>query len=150
MKETMSKNEPRLPIVGEFVRHHGTLIAIEEVPPLPQPPPQTDYIFEEIEARCEMRLSGEVIKEIQTLNDFYGLGTSVEVAIKEMKDYADKRDLDFESDLEVVVVKVVTQFRATPLKEDNFYDKTFFDFRGSINRSNLPNPVETIVWSSKN
>ena len=80
----MNKNEPRLPIVGEFVRHHGTLIAIEEVPPKPQPPPKIDYIFEEIEARCEMRHKGEVIKEIQTLWDFYGLETSVKSAIEYM------------------------------------------------------------------
>lgn len=141
----------RLPNIGEFVRHHGTLLAVEITPPPPPPPPQKDYIFEEITARCELRLNGGVVKEIQTLNDFYGLETSVVSAKEEMKKYAEDNHVGPDSDLEVVVVRVASQFRARPKSTENFYDDQFFDFsvldRGA--RWNLPEPVETIVWSSK-
>jgi hypothetical protein len=138
--------EPRLPEVGEYVRHHGTLVAIEEIPPPPQPPPQRDYIFEAITAECQLRLNGEVVKEIQEYNDFYGLNTSVESSIKEMKAFAAKKSIGPDSELEVVVIKVETQFRARPKETENFYDKTFFDFKYS---RGLPDPKRTVIWSSK-
>jgi len=145
-------NEPRLPIDGEFVRHVGRLVKIQEIPPKPQPPPVKDYIFEDIEAKCEIRLNGETIKGIQTLNDSYGLKTGINTAIKEMKEYAKERNIGPKSDIEVVVVKVTKQFRARPINKENFYDKIFFDFKqleyGS--QHDLPDPVEIIVWSSKN
>lgn len=143
--------QPRIPEVGEFVRPHGTLVRIEEIPPKPVPP-QTDYIFEQITARCEMRLtSGEVIKEIQTLNDFYGLETSVTTAIAEMKAYAAENSLGADSDVEVVVVRVVEQYRKRPRSDKNFYDTTFFDFESLTiwTRRSLPEPIETVAWSSK-
>lgn len=145
-------SEPRLPIEGEFVRHVGRLIKIQEIPPEPQPPPVKDYIFEEIEARCEIRLNGETIKDIQTLNDFYGLGTGIKSAIEEMKEYAEERSIGPESDIEVVVVRVERQFRAKPTSKENFYDKNFFDFKSLEYGSSfdLPDDVETVAWSSKN
>jgi len=75
-------NHPRLPNIGDFVRHFGRLVGIEKVPPPPppQPPPKKDYIFVEISARCELRFNGETIKELQELSDFYGLETSVSCA----------------------------------------------------------------------
>ena len=146
----MEKEKPRLPEIGEFVRHHGTLVAVEATQPEPPPLPRKDYIFEVIEARCEIRHNGKAIQYLQALNDFYGLGTSVKVAIKEMKAHAIQEKIGLESDIEVVVIKVVTQYRNWSKPEENFYDKTFFDFmmtNGS--QRNLPDPVETIVWSSK-
>jgi len=144
-------DKPRLPKIGEFVRHHGRLIAIETIPPPPQPPPKKDYIFEEIEAECRLRFNGEIIKEIQTLTDFYGLETGIKTAIKEMKKYVIKKKIGPESDLEVVVIKVERQFRARPTNEENFYDKTFFDFDALDygSQHNVPDPVRTVVWSSK-
>lgn len=141
----------RLPEKGEFVRHIGRLVDIEEIQPPPQPPPKRDYIFESITAVCEIRFNGETIKELQTLNDFYGLETSVKSAIEEMKEFCTKKNIGPESDIEVVVVRVAEQCRFRPSKNENFYDKQFFYFNyldyGS--RRDLPDPVKTVVWSSK-
>ena len=50
-----------------------------------------------------------------------------------------------------VVVKVVSQIRARPMDKENIYDKIFFDFKplewGCLH--DLPDPVETVIWSSK-
>jgi len=141
----------KIPQVGEFVRHIGKLVVIETVQPPPPPKPEKDYIFEEIEARCELRLNGEIIKHLETLNDFYGLGTSVESAIKAMKEYADKRHINKNSDVEVVVMRRVYQVRKRPITRRNFYSDEYFDFE-AIERGatlNLPKPVETVVWTSK-
>ena len=142
--------QPRIPEEGEFVRGQGTLVGIEIIPPEPVPP-QTDYIFEQIEARCELRLHGEVIQDIQTLNDFYGLETSVETAIAEMKAYAERKQIGSSSDVEVVVFRVATQYRLSKKAGKNFYDETFFDFvpLASGSRRGLPEPDEKVVWSSK-
>ena len=142
----------KIPKVGEYVRHIGKLIAVNVVPPPPPTEPEREYIFEEIEARCELRLNGEVIKGLATLSDFYGLETSVSEAIKEMKVYANKRNITKDSDLEVVVVKIVHQYRKQPLNRENFWNKeyrdfdTFGDYRTT---KGLPEPIETVVWSSK-
>lgn len=148
----MSDSEPRLPVVGEFVRTVGTLVRIEVVTP-PPPPPETDYIFEKIEARCELRLrDGTELKKLQTLNDFYGLETSVETAIEEMEAYAQKHNIGPDSDIEVVVVKVTSQCRAQPIYDQkNFYDKEFMDFNALPlgSKRGVAEPVEEVVWSSR-
>jgi len=139
-------------MVGEFVRHVGRLVEIQTVPPKPQPPPIKDYIFEDIEARCEIRLNGKTIKEIQTFNDFYGLGTGVKSAINEMREYATKEGLGPKNDIEIVVIRIVRQFVARPKDQENFYDRTFFDFQPIVacSCSEHEQSNETIVWSSKN
>lgn len=146
------KEQPRLPVVGEFVRHHGRLVEIQTIPPPPAPPPQVDYIFEFINARTELRLGGEVIQKFSIFNDFYGEGTSVEEGIKKMREYCNLRKIGPASELEGVVVKIVEQFRARPIDMENFYDRTFCDFESLglyKSRNGLPEPVEEIVWSSK-
>lgn len=147
----MEKETPRLPEVGEFVRQHGRLIAVEVVPPPPPPPPQKDYIFEEIEARCEIRRNGELFKELHTNNDFYGLETSVKVAIEEMEAMAAQQQIGPESELEIVVVRVTSYFRARPQDKENLYDRKFVDFEPipRWSRNNVPGETETVVWSSK-
>ncbi len=141
----------KIPKKGEFVRHHGTLIQVENFKP---PPTKIEkiFIFEEQEARCELRMNGEQLKILQTLNDFYGLGTAVKTAIEEMKKYVFQRNIGKDSDLEVVVVKVTSQFRAKPLDKENFYDKQYCDFKQTGYKKGekpLPSSVEAIVWSSK-
>jgi hypothetical protein len=145
------ENEFKIPQVGEYVRNVGKLIKIEDVTPMP-PPIEKDYIFEYIEARCELIFRDEVIQELGTYNDFYGLGTSVETAIKEMKEYAEKKQIVKDSELEVRVTKVVSQMRMKPSNQDNFYAPEYcdFEYKKVGGDSNLPEPVETIVWSSKN
>ncbi len=146
--------DKKIPAIGEYVRNIGTLVAIETIPPKPVPP-ETDYIFEEIDARCDLQFSNGdgVIKHIQTLNDFYGLESSVRNAIKEMKEYAKSHKITKDSDLEVVVVKVVTQYRKRPVGKEEFWEKIYADFQPLDNyksRHDLPAPTETVVWSSKN
>jgi len=135
-----------IPEVGQFLRHIGKLVSIETI----QPPPETHYIFEDIEARGELRLNGEVIKHLGTLSDFFGLGTSVKNAIKEMKEYCQQIGITKNSDVEAVVIRVVSQFRTKPIERENFYAKGYSDFE-RVNRwdGDLPEPTETIVWSSK-
>jgi hypothetical protein len=145
-------NNTKLPVVGDFVRKAGRLVAIETIEP--EPPPQ-DYIFEEIHARCEIRLNGKVIQEIGTYNDYYGLGTSVTTAIKEMKEYAFKEHITDKSEIEIVIIKVVSQERKRPIidhsTEDSFLNGMILDYVplrcGS--KYNLPDDIETIAWSSK-
>jgi hypothetical protein len=146
----MNNSERRLPEIGEYVRGQGTLIAVQEIVP-PPPPVDRDYIFEEITARVELRLGAEVLNEICTLWDAYGLETSVKVATREAQRYASERKIGSGSDLEVVVIKIVEQVRKRPHREENFYDKTFSSFKSLEvgSKANLPDLIETVVWSSR-
>jgi hypothetical protein len=133
------------PQPGEYIRHVGKLVRTEDVTP-----PRvtvTDYIFEQVSAKCELRLGDEVLKHIQTLSDWYGEGTGIATAIKEMKVHAIVRKLGPASELEVVVVRVVQQSRMRP----NPVEWSREPFR-SIDYGclrDLPEPTETVVWSSK-
>jgi hypothetical protein len=140
----------KIPAVGEYVEHVGIFIRSETIEPPPPPDPEIDYIFEEVEARCELRLGDEVIDKIKTLNDWYGLETSVKTTIEDMKEYAEKRKLSSKSELEVVVIKVVRQYRARPVKIDRIsYCPDFESLEYYKATRGLPEPTETIVWSSK-
>lgn len=148
------KNQPRIPSIGDFVRNYGVLIDIVQVSELPKPPPQpvTDFIFEETEARTEMRLNGEVINEMNTYNDFYGRGTSVKSLTKEANEYCAEKGIAAKSDIELVVVKITRRYRAKQVDRENIYDDKFFDFEPlpfGTKRSAMPDPVEEVVWSSK-
>ncbi len=144
-------NQLRLPNIGEFVRNVGTLIKVDEIQP---PPPQIvkEYIFEEISARVEIRFNGEQIKYLETLNDFYGLGTSIESAIEDAKGYATSYKINADNDLEIVVIKIVSQYRAKQNGRESIYQKEFYNFSSldTYDRQrDLPEPIETVVWSTK-
>ena len=140
----------KIPVVGEYVRNTGKLIRIDTITP---PPPETyyEYIFEDINARGELRLNGEKLDELCHINDFYGLGTSVTTAIEEMKAYAEKRKITSKSELEVVVIKITEQTRMKPLNRENYSAKGFrdFDYIEYGSKRDLPEDKEEIVWSSK-
>lgn len=146
------KDKPRIPNIGEYVRHHGTLVDIEIIEPPPQPPPQKDYIFEEVNSRCETRLGNDVLNKWNHVNDFYGKETSVQDSIEKAKKYAAEKGICPDHSLEVVAVKITTRRRMRPTNSENFYDKSFFDFKclefGSCR--DLSGPVETVVWTSRN
>jgi hypothetical protein len=142
---SMTRN-PRLPEVGEYVRTHGRLVQIEDVTPPVEP--QIDYIFEHMEARVEARVNGVRLKEFGTFNDFYGEGTSINHAIEEAKEQMASLG---KCDVEFVVVKIIAWTRLRPEPGGNFYESEFRKFRplSSGWRANLPEPIEEVVWSSK-
>ena len=139
------------PKIDDYVRCHGVLIAVHEFTP-PPPPPVKVFVFEEQEARCELRLNGNLLKELQTLDDFYGLGTAVKTAVSEMTEYARREGIDADSALEVVVVKTQNQLKTQALDKENFYDKQYcdFDHTSIFPELLLAEMIETVVWSSKN
>lgn len=143
---------PRLPVIGEFVRGCGELVSVEVIPPPPAPPPETDYIFKEISARAEVRLrkSGRVLDVLETHNDHYGKATSVESIIELAQKYARANEISAESDIEVVAIRIETHFRARPLNKEGFYARDFFAFRPLDRGSswNVPPATEEVVWSS--
>jgi hypothetical protein len=143
--------KPRLPEIGEYVRGQGTLVAVQEIVPQLLPVDKY-YIFEEISARVELRLGAEVIKHVVTLWDFYGKGKSIEGAIEKAQEYVSKKGIGPQSELEVVVIKIVEQIRKLPNQYgENLRDPTFVSFEssGTGSKANLPDPVEAVVWSSK-
>lgn len=147
----MSNPKQRLPEIGEYVRGQGTLIAVQDIVP-PPPPVDRDYIFEEITAKVELRLGAEVLNEVCTLWDAYGLEDSVKSAIEEALQYVSKRKIGPKSDLEVVVIKRVERVRKRPQRStENFYDGSFYSFKSleTGSKANLPDPVRTVVWSSR-
>lgn len=141
---------PREPAINEYVRGQGTLVAVEDRTP-PPPIRTKDWIFEEITARVELRFGDEVLTSMGTTWDFHGKESSVASAIKDAQQYAKKRGISAKSELEVVVVKIVSQVRKRPKSRANFYDERFLSFKTLDNgcRYDLPSDVETIAWSSR-
>ena len=145
-------NEPRIPEVGEYVRGAGKLIAVVDSRPVPPPP--KDYIFQSICARFEVRRRGKVLDTGSTYNDFYGLETSVAAAIESAKEYVASEEIAPDSELEVVVVRVVEYGRMRPNMRDvdgSVYDRRFrtFDYVQPGCKWDVPEDVETDVWSSR-
>ena len=140
--------ELKMPAIGEYERHVGKLLAVETIPP---PPPEKEYIFEEISAKCQLLFKGYLIKTLFENNDFYGLETSIKSAIEEAKTYMQQFGITKDSELEIVVIKVVEQCRKRPTNTENFYADGYRDFRAPEwgCKRDLPEPIETIVWSSK-
>lgn len=140
----------KIPQIGEYIRNIGTLTKIEDVVPKP-PPPEKDYIFEIIEARCDLYRNNELLKHLYTLNDFYELNSCIKTAIEEMIDYATTNKITKDSEVELRVTKVSSLIRMNPTWEKNYYTKEYTDFKykelGS--RFNLPEPTETIIWTSR-
>jgi hypothetical protein len=145
----MEKTNPRLPEKGEYVRHQGVLIDIRTTQP-PTPKPLIEYIFEERSARKELRFKdGTVLDVLETLNDFYGLGTGEEKAIQELSDYCKEKGIDANSDVEAFIVRETDHTIKTPLKGPNFYNETFFDFATVQRYDAVKKHEEKDVWSSK-
>jgi len=144
----MGENKPRLPKKGEYVKHQGLLIDVKKIQP-PIPKPVINYIFEERSARKEIRFKdGTALKKLETLNDFYGLGTGEESAIKELEEYCKKKGIDKNSDIEAFVVREIDHIIKKPDNKPNFYDKTFLNFENISSGSHLKH-TEIDVWSSK-
>lgn len=144
----MEENKPRLPKKGEYVKHEGLLIKVKKTQP-PIPEPIIEYIFEERSARKEIRFKdGTLLKNLETLNDFYGLGTGEEAAIKELKAYCKKKSIDEDSDIEAFVVREIDHIIKKPGNKPNFYDRTFLNFESISNGYHLKHK-EIDVWSSK-
>lgn len=142
------ENKPRLPKKGEYVKYQGLLIDVRKTQP-PIPKPIIEYIFEERSAKKEIRFkNGTLLKELETLNDCYGLGTGEEAAIKELKAYCKKKGIDEDSDIEAFVVREIDHIIKKPENKPNFYDRTFLSFE-SISHGSLLKHKEIDVWCSK-
>lgn len=139
------ETKPRDPVVGEYVRMVGTLVAVEDVTP-PPPPKEADYIFEDTEARVDVLANGHKIDEGPTLNNFYGQGTCVDTAIKEAKRLSKKHG----PGVEVRVVKVTARVRMRKARGENFYAPQFARFESKPHGAkwDLPEPTEEVVWTS--
>lgn len=130
------------------MRHQGVLLEVKKTQP-PLPEPIIEYIFEERSARKELRFKdGTILNQIETLNDFYGLGTGEESAIKELAEYCEKKGIGKDSDIEAFVVREIDHIAKKPEKEPNFYDPVFFSFKNAFNYPILEHK-EMDVWSSK-
>lgn len=126
------------------------LIEVQDVTP-PPPPKQTDYIFEETSAHGELRRNGAMLMKFATYNNFYGQGTCVSNAIKEMQTYAADNDINEMSEVELVVVKTTSLRRMRPQSDTNYYapDFALFATLSSGWDRDLPEDTEIDVWSSR-
>jgi len=141
-------DEPRIPNIGERVRLVGTLIRVETPKPI-QPP--DEYVFENIDARVEMRLGEAVVKDFGTFNDWYG--DAVRSGILEAKQICEHHRIGPTSDNEIVVVKVTSQCRQILSRgtEPYLYEKEFRQFcnMSSGGGYGVAPTIEKDVWSSK-
>jgi len=145
----MSENSQ--PNVGDFVPRVGKLIATEDVTP-PPPSRVIDYIFESVSARCELRLRGEVIKPLESYCNWTEKEEGVAMAIDEMKHYAAQRAIGPGSEVEVVVVRVAEQYRMRRRERQPWQSDRTFEAFGALDygcKRGLPDPTETVVWSSR-
>jgi hypothetical protein len=143
---TTDSNPVRVPEIGEYVRHYGTLVEVQDVTPKEI---VLDYIFEERAARLEGRINGKVVKEYGTFNNHYGQDTCVKCAIEEAR--VQQLWLG-ESNLEFVVVKVTTRTRMRPDRSNReyFYAKGIRAMKALDYgcRRGMPDDIEEDVWSS--
>jgi hypothetical protein len=135
-------NELKIPQVGEYLRDVGKLIKVEEIVPTQ---PQKDYIFEDIEYKCDLYLDDELLKSLTTYGNFR------QHAIDDMSKYCADRKINKNDRLEMRITEVKTQVRRQFTSKESFYNEGYPEFvRKDIGcYLNLPEPVETIVWSSK-
>lgn len=128
---------------------YGTLVEIQDM--TPKVDVQHDFIFEDTEARLEMRINGKLVDNVATFNNFYGKDTCVAAAIDEAK----KKILWYgESSMEFVVVKVTSRRRMRPDRgqRENLYDSEFRAMSALEygSKKDLPDDIEEDVWSSLN
>lgn len=141
----------KIPEVGEYLRGTGTLIKIEKIQRSPESFVEYEYIFERITATGEMRRKGKTIQTFSTFWDHYGLNTSVEQCIDDMKHFAEDEDINKNSEVELVVIKTTTHRRFVPVPRYNFYSPQHISFDTIVigYRANLPPEKSEIVWSSR-
>lgn len=140
------KPEARVPEIGDYVRTKGRLVKIEDVTP-PPPAQVLDYIFEAVTAKVRAFANNNEIAGFSEFNDFYGENSCVDHAIAEARKVAET----YGPAIDVRVYKIVSQTRMRPQNDRSLYDRQFADFQflSSGWARNLPEPVETVVWSSK-
>lgn len=132
----------RIPEVGEFVRHCGTLVAIEEVPPPPPPPPKKSFVFESKTYSIVVRIAGQEIAK----GPVFVVGVELDYAIKDAIKMAKR--YDYQAD--VVVVETVKRYRCEATETESFYQRgtPYFAIEAFPYRD-MPNDVVRDVWSSK-
>ena len=132
----------RIPEVGEFVRHCGTLVAIEEIPPPPPPPPKKSFVFESTTYSIVVRIAGQKIAEGPQFCVGVQLDSAIDEATKIAKRY------DYQAD--VVVVEVVSRYRCEATETENIYNRGMPHFAiEAFPHRGMPKDVVRDVWSSK-
>ena len=132
----------RIPEIGEFVRHCGTLVAIEEVPPPPPPPPKKSFVFESTTYSIVVRIAGQEIAK----GPEYVVGADMDCAIKDATKIAER--YDYQAD--VVVVETVARYRCEATDSESIYQKGMPVFAiEAFPYRDMPNNVVRDVWSSK-
>lgn len=151
MSSQGEKPVPRLPLPGEFVRGVGTLVAVVPAREQTKPPPAGDFLFRDVTARGEIRRRGKPLDSLGTNSDIFGLGTSVTSRIEEMRAYCAENEVNPDSEIEVVVVRILEYRRMRPDENKNLYAREFRSFKYLDLGSALavPPDEEMVVWSSR-
>jgi hypothetical protein len=144
----MEKSSPRLPEVGEYVRGQGVLVEVITTQP-PIPAPMVEYVFEARSARKELRFNGMVLKEIETLWDWCGLGSGEKQAIEDLIGYCKEHGITKYSDVEAFVVREIDHVTKMPDNKPNYYASDFVNFEDVSRYSKVVKHEEIDVWSSK-
>jgi hypothetical protein len=138
--------------VGQYVKRVGKLVRIEKITPKPLPY-TLDFIFEERLARVELRRNGKVIRDERTYGDYYGEGTGEESAIEAATEMANEQEITKESEVELVVVRVVSQCRCNynqnKAAEPKIFMGPYFEAKSIGAKYDVAEDVETDVWSTK-
>lgn len=143
--------QTRCPNIGEYVGGAGTLVEIQNTQP-PPPPPESDFIFEEVTARVEMWRDKCRISTFSTYWDAYGPDSAVNYAITEAQSVASNQGITADSEVELRVIKIVSRTRKRVMPNfTNYYSRHFpkFEAKSIGSKWEMPDDVETIVWSTK-
>ena len=109
------------------------------------------FIFERTAARAEIRLAGEILQVIQTLDDRHGRLSGMHGQIAGMKAFCAKRKIGNKHALEVVVILTREYVTALEINNSTGYDGRYSDFKRVFVRLDPEEypTEETIVWSSR-
>lgn len=134
--------------VGQYVKRIGKIIRIDDVTPTP-PPKVLEFVFEERHARIELRRKDKVLQDMGTYSDFYGEGTGEQEAIEHAAETAQEMEITKDSEVEMVVVRLVSQCRYKHLRRVRFSHEPPFDRLDVGCARDLADDVVTDVWSSR-
>lgn len=142
----------RIPEIGEYVRGIGTLIRKDNVEPKPTPPPEHEWVFEEVTAEVELLVCDVKVTSYCVFCDGGELNSSIDTAKHEAKKVAVNLKVKADGETEIRVVRIVEHCRKQPSDlMPNYYQKDVLNFdplKWGCKRD-MPDPVRTVVWSTR-